>query len=96
MPASSSAWGSSTALTFQATTTNTVPIRFTSPTYVQFTTNLAATLSKTLVAILTNNLGAFTAGNATNGWVMEVDATAIGGKTNIIMEPIHWSVIAPQ
>ncbi len=92
MPGSASAWASSTALTFYVTLTNTVPLRVTGPDYRQFTTNITTTGAKFLVAISTNNLGAWASDSSTNTWKLEVDCTGINGTTNIIFEPFTWGI----
>jgi hypothetical protein len=98
LPASALSWASSTALVFYvqnssaSALTNQVLLRFTSPSFAQFTTNLVPVAAKTLIVISTNNLGAFTTANETNDWKMEVDFQNRNSATNIIYEPVLWNV----
>jgi hypothetical protein len=98
LPASALSWASTTALVFYvqnssaSALTNQVLLRFTSPSFAQFTTNLVPVAAKTVIVISTNNLGAFSTANATNDWKMEVDFQNRNSSSNIIFEPVMWNV----
>jgi len=98
LPPSMTDWSGSTALVFYvmqssaSSLTNNLSVRFTGPDYRQFTTNLPPGTANTpqLVAVLTNNLGAFISDTHTNVWKLEADFQNMLGSTNVIFEPVIW------